>query len=247
MRNIDDYECNYRASDIEKMQVKFRKRKVIELIERYPHGRILEIGCGDSPLFIDFDDFEEMTIIEPGKSFVDNAMDKTVGYLDKNIEIIRDYIENTIPELVGKEFDYIVCSSLLQEVEEPELILKAIKSLSRKKTIIHINVPNANSIHRLIAKDMGLLEDVHSVSDLGHQLQQNSVFDMTKMIEMVSNMGFEVIESGTYMPKFVTYSQIEKMLRHSIINEDYFEGLYSIGRYMPEIGSELYVQLKISE
>ncbi len=54
----------------------------------------------------------------------------------------------------------ILFSSLLYEVEQPQILLEAISKLVNEETMIHINVPNANSIHRLIDKE--IKKDMHS-------------------------------------------------------------------------------------
>ncbi len=48
---------------------------------------------------------------------------------------------------------FIICSGLLHEVEEPDKMIRDIFRLCGRETIVHINVPNANSIHRLVAKN----------------------------------------------------------------------------------------------
>ena len=73
MRNINDYFEKYIQSNFEETQVAFRRKKVLESIEQYRHQRVLEVGCGTKPLFKFFDDFEEMTIVEPCDEFIKTA------------------------------------------------------------------------------------------------------------------------------------------------------------------------------
>ena len=116
--------------------------------------------------------------------------------------------------------------------------------LCTEDTIVHINVPNANSIHRLLAVQMGLIEDIHELSELQLRMQRNHVYDLESLRAIVEKCGFEVIESGTYFPKFFSAGQMEKMLNGGIIQESIFEGLDKMIKYMPEFGSEIYVQTK---
>ncbi len=51
MRNINDYTTTYKQSDFESIQVKYRRKKVLEQINKFESKRILEIGCGLEPLF----------------------------------------------------------------------------------------------------------------------------------------------------------------------------------------------------
>jgi ubiquinone/menaquinone biosynthesis C-methylase UbiE len=73
MKDTKQYSDNYAKLPFEAKMVEIRRRKVIELIMKYPHQKILEIGCGASPLFMHFDDYGEMHVVEPVAAFYDNA------------------------------------------------------------------------------------------------------------------------------------------------------------------------------
>lgn len=42
----------------------------MELLEKYRHRYILEIGCGMEPLYKYFNDFDELVIVEPALIFL---------------------------------------------------------------------------------------------------------------------------------------------------------------------------------
>ena len=244
MRDIHNYEIEYNKEFCEIIQVEYRRKKIIEELNKYNHKRILEIGCGNSPIFDFFFDFESMTVVEPGNGFAQNAREKALLYPDKNITIVQGLIENVKEILKEQEYDYIILSALIHEVSNAREILDDVYELCSDDTVLHINVPNARSIHRLLAVEMGIIEDIHEVSDLGKKLQQNSVYDIDGMRGLLSDCGFEVLESGSFFPKFLSYSQLEKMLRGQIIDERFFAGMYALGKYFPDYGSEIYLQVK---
>ena len=244
MRDISSYEEEYNKEYCETIQVEFRFKKIIEIINRYNHNSILEVGCGNIPLFMRYQDFDELTIVEPGKKFAENARAHSRNINNKKIHIYEAFIEDIQNELVSTKYDYILLSSLIHELDNPINVLSTVYNLCDNDTIVHINVPNANSIHRLLAKELGIISDIHELSSLGIKLQQNKVYDLEQLCFLVESIGFEVIEKGSYFPKFFSYSQIEKMLNDNIINEDYFGGLYNLGKYFPNYGSEIYIQIK---
>ena len=51
MRDINDYTSKYLQEGFEDYQVMFRRKKIIEILEKYRHNSILEIGCGIEPMF----------------------------------------------------------------------------------------------------------------------------------------------------------------------------------------------------
>ena len=57
MRNIINYQEKYLGEPFEAVQVCYRRKKVIELLEKYKHNNILEIGCGLEPLYKYFGGF----------------------------------------------------------------------------------------------------------------------------------------------------------------------------------------------
>lgn len=153
---------------------------------------------------------------------------------------MQGFFEEVV-EYLSCDYDMVVCASLLHEVENPEELLHAIASICKKDTIVHIDVPNANSMHRILGKEVGIISDVHDKSESNIVLQQNSVLDMQMLKSIVEKNFFRVVESGSYFIKPFTHAQMFEMLQAEIINEAVIEGLYRIGDYFPEFGSEIYV------
>lgn len=245
MRDIQDYEKKYQEEPCEKYQVKYRRKKILELIQSYKHDTVLEIGCGLEPLFGYFSDYQKMVIVEPGSQFVSNAKQEAEK-TGRDITCIQGFFEDMAEQIkeTGIVFDFIVLSSLLHEVEKPERLLRAVHSVCSDETVVHINVPNAKSIHRLLAREMGIIKDVHELSDLQKTMQRNRVFDMDSLCDMAGHCGFEVIQEGTYFPKLLSAGQMERMLEQGIVTENIFEGLDRIIKYVPQLGSEIFVQVQ---
>ena len=63
MRNINDYVEKYYNEPFEPYMVQIRKNNIIKQLQKYRHVNILEIGCGLSPLFLDFQEFNNMKIL----------------------------------------------------------------------------------------------------------------------------------------------------------------------------------------
>lgn len=244
MRDIQRYAKDYIQSGFENFQVLYRRKKIIEELKKYKHTRILEIGCGLEPLFkyIDNNEYERYVIVEPSVEFYNNAC--LISNENDKVFCINQCFR--YEECLKKErFDYIICSSLLHEIEDPSTLLKDIASICYRETIVHINVPNANSFHRLLAKEIGLIDDVHDLSERNLQYQQHNVFDLTSLKHLVENTGFIVLESGSYFVKPFTHEQMYQMLKEQIINESVLDGLYEMGKYFTDYGSEIYVNVTL--
>lgn len=165
--------------------------------------------------------------------------------------IVNDVLERCYSGLEKYNYDFVIVSSLLHEVESAEMLLTSVFALCNNDTIVHINVPNAKSFHRLLALESGLIDDVYQLSERNVQLQQHRVYDMDMLIDFIrevsQKMGvnISIIEKGSFFVKPFTHSQMAMLLQHNIVNEQILGGLYNMIKYMPELGSEIYVNLKI--
>ena len=247
MRNLSKYAVDYSQQPFDQIHLRFRRNKLIEQIKTVPHERILEISCGKRPFFEDFTDFEELIIVEPTNAFYENATGllKSCPELDSKVVVMNDYFENVIDKLSNYKFDFIILSNVLQEIEDLSSFLKGLFQICQKDTIVHLVVPNAKSFHRLLALEMGIIDSVYQLSDRNILLQQNTVFDLNSLSELLMENGFHILGTGSSFIKPFTHQQMHDMLKHNIINEVTLDGLYKMAQYMPELGSEIFVNCKI--
>lgn len=247
MRNIQDYTEKYIHKAFEDVMVKIRKKIVVEQCKRYSHINIVEIGCGMEPLFMEFDDFKHMVIIEPSELFVSNArqMAEERGVTDR-VMIINDFVENVDYRSVisqGK-ISLVLVSSLLHEVDEPQKLLNQVNKLCSEDTIVHINVPNAKSLHRLIAVASGMITDEHDRSQEQVIMQSSRTYDIELLREEVSKAGFYVIDQGSYFLKPFTHKQMKQCLDAEIIDGTVLKGLEKGIKFLPDYGAEIYVNVR---
>ena len=165
-----------------------------------------------------------------------------------NVEVIQGLFELSTEKMQNKHFSIIILSSLLHEVEKPQLFLQSIENIAAKDSIIHLNVPNGRSFHRLLALESGLIGDVAEFSNNNIVFQQHNVFTMDTLLEIIKNSiqhEIEVLDFGSYFVKPFTHQQMTKMLNENIINENILDGFQKMIKYMPEIGSEIFIDFKI--
>ena len=248
MRDIDRYGDVYVSNEsFEKWQVLYRRKKILEEIELYKPKSILEIGCGMNPLgkYLNSLDLHTYTVVEPNEKFYKNAREilnnQCGGGGIISVEIINEPFSHDI--LKNTEYDMIICSSLLHELENPDDFLKELYFACCYKTVVHINVPNANSFHRILALRANIISDVMALSDRNILLQQHSVFNMETLITMLKNSKFNIIAQGQYFLKPFSHEQMFKLMKYKIIDEKVLNGLYEMGKN--GYGSEIYVDCNI--
>lgn len=239
MRDIINYTEQYMKPNFEDYQIIYRRKKIIEILSKYSHKKILEIGCGMEPLFKYINDYEEYVVVEPSYEFFKNALKES----KENVVCKNEYFKYS-DELKNMKFDYIVCSSLLHELEKPQEMIRDMYHICKEDTIVHINVPNAESFHRLLAVESKIIPATDFFSERNILFQQNTVFSLKQLKKLVEINGFEVIDEGTYFIKPFSHDQMYKLLEEKIITEDVLDGLYNMEKYLPKLGSELYVNVK---
>ena len=101
-----------------------------------------------------------------------------------------------------------------------------------------------NSFHRLLAKESGFIKNEHDKSQNNILLQQHTNFDMDMLKSMVQDVGFTVINSGDYFIKPFTHSQMKQLMDIDILTNEMLDGLYAMQKYMPNLGSEIFIEAK---
>lgn len=243
MRNIDNYSELYSAESFESIKVKYRRKMIFEQFSKYNPCKILEIGCGLEPLFFfDQDSRHEYTIVEPSNQFCENAVKLLSKTTNRKIRILNGFFEQqSIQNQLDKDYDMIIISALLHEIEKPLILLDAAKQHCSSHTILHINVPNAYSMHRMLGVAMGVIEENHDMSNLNILAQQNTVFDRESLNKIVTDSGFKIIDDGSIFVKPFSHAQMLQMYKSNIIDDSVLDGLNTLGQMMPEYASEIYV------
>jgi hypothetical protein len=245
VRDIAEYEAAYRADyGFERHMVRFRRRTILRWLESQPHARILEVGCGLEPLFEHVRDWEHYTIVEPAATFAAHARERTPA--GRSVVVRQELLEEAASALHGQPFDCIVVSSLLHEVTDPHGLLAAVHALCGPATRVHVNVPNAASLHNRIAVHMGLIPDLFTRSALADRMQRTNTYDATRLQATMVSAGFRVESAGSYFLKPFTHGQLEAMLKHGIIDERTLDAMYEVNAEFEGLGAEIFVNATLA-
>lgn len=236
-RNFDSYAENYSVLEFEDLQIKFRRKFVIEKLKKISPKSILEVGCGLDSIANHYNDFSNLTIIEPAKKFYLGAVNQFNS--KKNI-VVRNCLLENFDNSNHQEWDLILVSSVLHEVQDSHSFLRSIEGLCSQDTKVLIIVPNAKSIHRLIAVSMGIIKADNQISETQKKMQQYVTYDKEMLGKAIISAGFEAIEFGTFFLKPFTHSQMSYLYENNQIDLKTLDGLYEASTYFPENGSELF-------
>ena len=135
-----------------------------------------------------------------------------------------------------RKYDSIIMSHVLEHIESPVPVLKKICEWLRDTGVFLISVPNAKSIHRIVAVEMGLLKSVYELNSRDHELGHCRVYDMETLRSHVEEAGLKVKDSGGIFLKPVSNGQIDTNW-----TPDMIEGFYKAGKYFPDNCAEIFV------
>jgi SAM-dependent methyltransferase len=238
-RDLVDYAEQYRALPFEPVQIHYRRRLVLARVAARAPRRLLEIGCGEAPLFTDLPDVESV-VIEPTAAFAAGARALAVDRPD--VVVVEDLAERVDPASVGGGFDLVVLSCLLHEVPDPQLLLAAARRLCAPGGVLHVNVPNARSMHRLLAVAMGLIPSPTTRSETQQRMQQRSIYDAEGLEAELRTAGFAVCERGSLFVKPFTHAQMQRLVDDGFLTPELLDGLDVLAGQLPGLGSELWVE-----
>lgn len=236
------YAAQYARGSFETRLIGVRRGHVLRWLEHYEAERVLEVGCGLEPLFVHYGAFHTWRTVEPVPEFAARARELAVG--NARVAVDEGYLEDRADALSSEAFDFIVVSGLLHEVPDQSRLLAALRTLCGAETVVHFNVPNMRSFHRLLAVEMGLIGDMSETSDMDRAFGHYGRFDRDHLNDVLRGAGFRVLESGSYFVKPFTHDQMDALLATNVFPSSLIEGLDRMTKYMPEHGCELYANAR---
>jgi 2-polyprenyl-3-methyl-5-hydroxy-6-metoxy-1,4-benzoquinol methylase len=175
-------------------------------------------------------DFKEIHMVEGSKTLLDQIPNYP------NVVKYHSYFEEFKTNL---KFDTILLSHVLEHIENPIELLKQIYGWLSDDGVFLVSVPNAKSIHRLVAVEMGLLKSEFDLNERDHELGHYRVYDLSTLKNDVQAAGFNIISEGGIFFKPISNAQIEKNWSKEMV-----EGFFKVGDKFPNLCAEIYVILK---
>ena len=235
-RNLDSYLSDYYGLPFERYAEKYRKRAILEVIDRLNPNYLVEVGCGQDSIFHYLNKSIVGTIVEPIRELIIN---QDVESRLPNIKIVNEYFEN-IKNVESNQADVVLLSSIVHEVSEPEILLETAKKFLKYNGVAIIVVPNAWSIHRFIGERKKLISHLEKRSTTQIRMQQmQPVFNPQTLSLFIESCGFEIDELKTFFPKISSHAQMQFAINQKIINEEYVEMMYNMSAITEPTGSEI--------
>jgi len=199
-----------------------------------PHftgARCLELGSADGQMTeMLLDVFDEVTSVDGSPTYVQQVGERIGDRPGFRIEqsLFEDYSTE-------QRFDTVVATHILEHVDDPVDVIRRALDWTAPDGRLVVAVPNALSIHRLAAVEMGLLADPHELNERDRRLGHRRVYDPDGLRGDLEQAGWTVELSGGVFLKVLTNAQIEEWF-----TPEMEQGFYRLGERFPQNSAEIY-------
>jgi SAM-dependent methyltransferase len=164
-------------------------RRIAERVA--PGDRVLELGCATGLMTAHLADLgARVTGVDRSGAYLDRARARAG---DRATFIRAALAEPGWEDLAGDGFDHILLCNLVHELPDPVDVLTRAAGLLGPAGLVHLSLQNPDSIHRLVAVEMGLIEDVREVSERGDRFGTLGLWDMDDLARLARGAGLAVV------------------------------------------------------
>ncbi len=166
-----------------------------EVFSRYiKSGKILELGPAEG-LMTNY-----LMQIDPNLSVIEGSeiFSKQLSTKFPTINVINSLFEEVE---ITEKFDTIVLGHVLEHVEDPHLLLNHIKPWLKEDGIILCAVPNARSLHRQAAVEIGFIKSIFEMSEKDIHHGHMRIYTPETLQQDFIEAGYQVKNRGGYWLK----------------------------------------------
>jgi hypothetical protein len=148
-------------------------------------GAALQLGIGDSRIArLLAPDFEAFHVVEGSSELVRKHTDPRAGY-----QLFECLFEEFTPE---ERYDVLLGNHVLEHVDNPVEILSRVRGWLKPDGKAVFTVPNANSLHRRIGVELGLLSHRQELNAQDLRLGHRRVYTISELENDVTSGGFQI-------------------------------------------------------
>jgi protein-L-isoaspartate O-methyltransferase len=126
-----------------------------------------------------------------------------------------------------RKVDSIVATYVLEHVPDPEALLTRMREWIRPGGQIAIVVPNALSIHRRLAVQMGMIRDPAELGEADRKVGHCHCFAPAGMAAIIAGAGYRIVEQCGLLAKSLPSKYLVDC------TEQQLRGLFDVGRELP--------------
>jgi 2-polyprenyl-3-methyl-5-hydroxy-6-metoxy-1,4-benzoquinol methylase len=187
----------------------------------------LELGPAEGEMTkLLLQNFSHVTAVDGAKELLDMIPEHP------RLTKVHNLFETFVP---FEPFHTVVMDHVLEHVEDPGDLLRAVSGWLRPNGRLVVGVPNALSIHRRAAVKMGLLSSPYELNERDLRLGHRRVYDPAQFKDEIERSGLHIIHSGGVLLKPLAYYQIAASWNPTML-----AAFLELGCEFPDLAAELY-------
>lgn len=212
------------------------RQKTVSTFSAYlnKQGRGLELGCSDGYMTeLLAARVASLTVVEGSLRFLEEAREGSSDNVTFHHALFQDYQPS-------ETFDYVFATFVLTHVEDMSSLMTMIDAALAPDGLLFVVVPNVRALSRQLARHMGFVENLKSLSknDLNHGHRR--AYDRASLNLELRRFGFREVATGGLMLKALADFQMDELFEKGMLDESHVEGLYSLGLEYPDLCSAIY-------
>ncbi len=192
-------------------------------------GSILELGPAEGLMTEHLIDLDPNLFVIEGSNHFSLELKKRFS----SITVINSLFENAV---LPKKFDNVILGHVLEHVENATNILESIKEWLAPEGCVLCAVPNARSIHRQAAVEMGLINSIFEMSEKDIHHGHMRIYTPETLSSEFIKAKYKIKHKGGYWLKPLADSQIQQSWSPEMLN-----AFMKLGEYYPDVAGEIYI------
>lgn len=162
-----------------------------------PLDRVLELGCATGAMTVDFaGEGRAIVAIDRAEDYLATARGRGLQGVDWRQADFAEALPST------GTHDHVVLANVLHELDDPQALLTTVaESHLAAGGVVHVSLQNPRSLHRLVALEMGLIDDLSAVAANGLKYATRRLYTASELTELAGRCGLELIHREGVMLK----------------------------------------------
>ena len=209
------------------------RRAAARLVESLlpPAARVLELGTADGYM-------ARLLAPRVARHVIVDAVRHRAARLPPGAEFVEGLFEDYAP---AERFDLVILSLVLEHVRDPVALLARARGwlVPRTGRALAI-VPNRRALSRQLARAMGLIEALDTLTPNDHAHGHRRTYDHSQLDREIAAAGGRVLLGGGLLLKPFANFQMDRMIAGGIIGRAQLDGLDALAAEYPDLATALY-------
>lgn len=204
---------------------------VVERIR--PGERVLELGCATGRM--------SARLAAAGADVL--GIDRSAPYVERAVArqlasarfVVADIGEHLARE--RRHYHHVVATNLVHEVDDAAGFVAAAADRLRPGGCLHLSLQNPSSLHRLVALEMGLIDDLGATSERGAAYGTRRSLSREELVDLGTAAGLDVVHATGLCLKPLPNALM------ATLPPEVLAGMAAAARHAPHLAAVNYVVL----